>query len=179
MELKHSKTWKNLQTAFDGESKACTKYLIFELKARDDGYEQMGDIFHETAMNEREHAEIWYKYLHHGEMPCTYDNLINAAEGEAYEWRKMYQEFARVAHAEGFCELAHLFEKVANIEKHHDARYRKLADNIQRNEVFCKENEKIWICKVCGHVTYAECSPETCPVCHHPQAFTEIKARNY
>ena len=179
MELTHSRTWKNLQTAFEGESKACSKYLIFELKARDDGYEQMGNIFHETAMNEREHAEIWYKWLHGRTMPDTLHNLCDAAAGEEYEWREMYKNFAATAREEGFSDLAGLFERVGAVERHHDARYRKLAENIHKDEVFCKPCERVWICMVCGHVTYGECAPGRCPICGHPKAFAELKADNY
>ena len=179
MNFTDSQTYKNLQTAFEGESKACAKYLIFELKAREDGYEQIGNIFHETSMNEREHAEIWYKWLHGGEVPDTLDNLINAAAGEQYEWQTMYRDFAQTARCEGYDDLAELFMRVGNIEKNHDARYRKLIYNIRQEEVFCKPGEVVWICMVCGNVTHGTCAPEVCPVCGHTKSFAEIKATNY
>lgn len=179
MELKHSQTWKNLQTAFTGESKASTKYRIYAKKAREDGYEQIGNIFDETAGNEQEHAEIWMKFLAGGEVPCTLQNLKEAAAGERYEWTKMYADFAVTARKEGFCELADLFSRVGNIEKQHDKRYQTLARNIETGEVFCRPCKNVWICMVCGNVTYAECSPKICPVCGHSQSFTELKADNY
>lgn len=179
MELKKSQTWKNLQTAFAGESKASTKYRIYALKAREDGYEQIGNIFDETAGNEQEHAEIWMSWLMGGEIPCTLENLKEAASGEHYEWTTMYPEFAETARKEGFCELAKLFTEVGAIERQHERRYNKLAHNIKTNQVFCKPCRMVWICMVCGHVTYAECSPKVCPVCGSPQSFTELKADNY
>ncbi|MDD3429684.1 MAG: ferritin family protein [Oscillospiraceae bacterium] len=179
MDLRNTQTWQNLKTAFTGECKACSKYQIYALKAREDGYEQMGDIFTETAGNEREHAEIWMKWLAGGEVPSTLENLQDASSGEHYEWCKMYREFAATARREGFHELAQLFERVAQVEKHHDIRYRRLAENIKKDQVFCKPVERVWICMVCGHVTYGECSPAKCPLCGHSQAFTELKANNY
>lgn len=178
--FKKSETYKNLQTAFAGESKACTKYNFFALKAKEDGYEQIAAFFEETARNEQEHAEIWYKWLQgKGELPPTVENLQEAANGEEYEWKTMYKDFARTAYCEGYEELAKMFLRVANIEQKHEERYRKLIANMQTNEVFCKPQQTMWICRVCGHVTIATCSPKVCPVCEHPQAFTEIKATNY
>lgn len=179
MELAKSQTYQNLIKAYAGEREACTKYLIYETKAREDGYEQIGDIFRETAGNEQEHAEIWLKWLSGGEVPDTLHNLADAAAGERYEWSEMYKGFAKTAREEGFCELAGLFEKVGNIEKTHDARYRRLGRNIETDQVFCKPKSVAWVCMVCGHVTYGDCSPEICPVCGNPQSFTEIKAENY
>ena len=179
MELIHSKTWKNLQTAFEGECKASTKYRIYGLRARENGFEQMGNIFDETSRNEQEHAEIWFKYLHGGEVPDTLDNLRDASAGEHYEWTEMYAGFAETARCEGFDDLAELFARVGRIEHQHEKRYNKLARNIETNEVFCKPYRYLWICMVCGNVTCAECSPEVCPVCGHTQSFTELKAENY
>lgn len=179
MELKQSQTWKNLQTAFTGEAKASTKYRIYALKAREDGYEQMGNIFDETASNEQEHAEIWMSYLLGGEIPPTVKNLQEAARGEHYEWTQMYVDFAATARREGFCQLAELFSRVAAIEKQHETRYDKLEQNIENDEVFCRPCRMAWICMVCGNVTFAECSPKICPVCKHTQSFTELKADNY
>lgn len=179
MDLQHSQTWQNLQTAFAGELKACAKYKIYALRAREDGYEQMGDIFDETSRNEQEHAEIWLKHLSGGEVPSTLENLRDAAAGEHYEWSKMYAEFAVTARREGFRQLAALFARIGAIEKHHEQRYNKLSSNIEHDQVFCKRCPTAWICMVCGNVTYADCSPEVCPVCGHSQGFTEIKAENY
>ncbi|MDD4851354.1 MAG: rubrerythrin family protein [Gemmiger sp.] len=180
MQLKDSQTYQNLLTAFAGESKAHTKYDIYALKAREDGFEQIGDIFKETAGNEQEHAEIWLKWILGGsDIPDTLTNLKDAAAGERYEWTDMYRRFSETAAQEGFAELAQLFSKVGGIEKQHETRYNKLATNVETDQVFCKKEKVAWICMVCGYVTYALCSPEVCPVCGHPQAFTEIKAENY
>jgi rubrerythrin len=179
MELKNSQTWKNLETAFSGETKASTKYRIFALKAREDGYEQIGNIFDETARNEQEHAEIWMKNLSGGKVPSTLDNLKDAMAGEHYEWTQMYAGFSQTARDEGFDQLADLFALVGAIEHQHEIRYSKLAKNIETDQVFCKPYATAWICLVCGNVTYAECAPEVCPVCGHTNAFAEIKPENY
>lgn len=179
MQLQQSQTWKNLQTAFSGELQACAKYKIYALRAREDGYEQIGNIFDETSRNEQEHAEIWLKQLSGGEVPSTLDNLHSAAAGEHYEWTKMYADFARTARCEGFAELAELFERVGRIERSHQQRYDKLAHNIETDQVFCKERPCVWVCMVCGNVTCAPCAPEVCPVCGHSQSFAELKAENY
>lgn len=179
MDLLNSNTFKNLQTAFEGELKACAKYKLYALRAREDGYEQMGDIFDETSRNEQEHAEIWLKHLSGGEVPDTLQNLKTAAAGEQYEWSLLYAGFAKTAREEGFRELAALFCRIGAIEQQHDRRYSKLIENLENNEVFCKKHPSVWICMVCGHVTYAECAPEVCPVCGHPKSFTELKAENY
>lgn len=179
MELRESQTYKNLMTAYAGEREAGGKYVIYAKKAREDGYQQIGNIFDDTASNEFEHAEIWLKWLSGGEVPPTLENLADAAAGERYEWTQMYKNFAETARQEGYCELASLFEKVGAIERSHDARYRRLGRNIENDEVFCKPQSVAWVCMVCGHVTYGDCSPEICPVCGHEQAYTEIKAENY
>ena len=179
MELKGSKTEKNLITAFAGESGARNKYTYYASKARKDGYEQIAAIFEETAQNEKEHAKLWFKALNGGEIGSTLDNLKDAANGENFEWTKMYKEFSETAKEEGFDEIAFLFEKVGEIEKHHEERYLKLVANINDNLVFSKGEEKIWICRNCGHITYGQNAPEVCPVCKHPQSFMELKAENY
>lgn len=179
MELKGSKTETNLLTAFAGESQARNKYTYFASKAKKDGYEQIAAIFEETANNEKEHAKIWFKLLNGGDVPETIENLKAAAEGENYEWTEMYKEFAETAREEGFNDIAFLFEKVADIEKHHEERYLKLVDNINNNLVFKREKETIWICRNCGHITYGETAPEVCPVCKHPKSYMEIKNENY
>jgi len=179
MELKGSKTEANLMAAFAGESQARNKYTYFASKARKDGYEQIAAIFEETANNEKEHAKLWFKELHNGEIPSTLENLADAAEGENYEWTDMYAEFARVAKEEGFDRIAYLFEEVGKIEKEHEERYRKLINNIDEGLVFSNDGDTIWICRNCGHVVVGGSAPALCPVCKHPQSFFERKANNY
>ena len=179
MELKGSKTEQNLLTAFAGESQARNKYTYFASKAKKDGYEQIAAIFEETANNEKEHAKMWYKELHGGEVPSTVENLKEAADGENYEWTDMYEEFAKTAEEEGFKALAAKFRMVGAIEKHHEERYRKLLKNIEDEVVFSSDDEKIWICRNCGHVVVGKKAPLVCPVCAHPQSYFEIKAENY
>ena len=179
MELKGSRTEANLMAAFAGESQARNKYTYYASKARKDGYEQIAAIFEETANNEKEHAKMWFKELHGGDIPTTAENLLDAAEGENYEWTDMYAEFAKVAHEEGFERIAYLFEGVAAIEKEHEERYRKLLKNVEDKLVFSKEGEAIWICRNCGHVVVGASAPAVCPVCAHPQSFFELKKENY
>ena len=179
MELKGSKTEQNLMTAFAGESQARNKYTYFASKAKKDGYEQIAAIFQETADNEKEHAKMWFKELHGGEVPSTVENLLAAAEGENYEWTDMYKEFAETAREEGFTRLAYLFEEVAKIEKEHEERYRKLLSNVENGLVFSRDGEKIWQCRNCGHIVIGKEAPKMCPVCNHPQAYFEIKKENY
>ena len=179
MNLKGSKTEKNLLAAFAGESQAYTKYTYYASKARKDGYQQIGDLFEETAKNEKEHAKIWFKQLHGGEMPETTENLKDAAAGENYEWTDMYATFAKEAEEEGFTELARLFKGVAAIEKAHEERYLKLLKNIEDGIVFSRDGDTIWKCGNCGHIVVGKKAPEICPVCAHPKAYFEIKAENY
>ena len=179
MELKGSKTEQNLRSAFAGESQAHTKYLYYASKAKKDGYEQIGKIFEDTARNEREHAKLWFKFLHGGEIPTTTVNLEDAANGENYEWTDMYDEFAKTAKEEGFTEIAFLFEKVGAIEKTHEERYRKLLGNIEGGLVFSKDNDTIWECANCGHIVIGQKAPEVCPVCKHPKSFFMVRAENY
>ena len=179
MELKGSRTEKNLMTAFSGESEARNKYTFYASKAKKDGYEQIASIFEETANNEKEHAKLWFKALNNGEIPSTIDNLKDAANGENYEWTQMYKGFAIVAKEEGFDDIAKLFEMVADIEKHHEERYLKLVENIEENKVFHKDEEVIWICRNCGHVYYGKDALKVCPVCQHAESFMELKNTNY
>ena len=178
-DLKGTKTERNLMDAFAGESQARNKYTYFASKARKDGYEQLAAIFEETANNEKEHAKLWYKYLNGGEISDTMANLREAAEGENYEWTDMYKNFAETAREEGFNQIAVLFEQVAEIERHHEERYLKLVENMENDLVFQRGEEKVWICRNCGHIVIGKSAPEVCPVCNHPQAYFEIKAENY
>ena len=179
MELKGSKTEQNLMKAFAGESQARNKYTYFASKAKKDGYEQIAALFEETANNEKEHAKMWYKELHDGVIPDTISNLNEAALGENYEWTDMYEEFAKTAEEEGFKALALKFRQVGAIEKHHEERFRKLLKNINDEVVFSRDEEKIWICRNCGHVVVGKKAPEICPVCAHPKSYFELKAENY
>ena len=171
MELKGSKTEQNLMTAFAGESQARNKYDFYASKAKKDGYEQIAAIFSETAGNEKEHAKLWFKYFHG--IGDTLENLLDAAAGENYEWTEMYKQFAEEARQEGFLDIAAQFEGVAAIEKEHEERYRTLAKNIREARVFAKEGDICWICRNCGHVTFAKEAPKVCPVCKHPQDYFE------
>ncbi len=175
---KGTKTEENLKAAFAGESEARNKYDYFASKAKKDGYEQIAAIFAETALNEKEHAKMWYKELNGG-VADTPANLAAAADGENYEWTDMYSGFAKTAREEGFEELAKKFEAVAEIEKHHEERYRKLLSNIEDKKVFSRDGEMIWVCRNCGHIVIGKEAPEVCPVCAHPQSYFEIKAENY
>ena len=179
MELKGSKTYENLMTAFAGESQARNKYTYYASKAKKDGYEQIAAIFEETANNEKEHAKMWFKELHDGKIPSTLENLNDAADGENYEWTDMYDNFAKVAREEGFTRIALLFEGVAKIEKEHEERYRKLIANIEDGLVFSKDGDTIWKCRNCGHIVIGKKAPAVCPVCSHPQSYFEVKAENY
>ncbi|MBO5968352.1 MAG: rubrerythrin family protein [Clostridia bacterium] len=179
MELKGSRTEQNLQAAFAGESQARNKYTYYASKARKEGYNQIADLFEETANNEKEHAKIWFKLLHDGEVPTTSVNLLDAAEGENYEWTDMYAEFARVAKEEGFTRIAFLFEKVGEIEKHHEERYRKLLANVEGDLVFSRDGDTVWQCANCGHIVIGKKAPVKCPVCDHPQAYFQELAQNY
>ena len=179
MELKGTKTEANLKAAFAGECEARSKYTFFASKAKKDGYVQIAALFEETANNEKEHAKMWYKELHGGEMPDTVSNLQECIDGENYEWTDMYEKFARDAEEEGFMELAAKFRGVGEIERHHEERFKKLLKNIEDAVVFSKDEDKIWICRNCGHVVVGKSAPEVCPVCNHPQSYFEIKAENY
>ena len=177
MELKGSRTEKNLMTAFAGESQARNKYTYFASVARKEGYEQIAAIFEQTANNEKEHAKLWFKAL--GELGDTAQNLAAAAEGENYEWTEMYDEFARVAEEEGFLALAKQFRGVAAVEKEHEERYRKLLENVETAQVFAKAGITVWVCRNCGHIHIGTEAPKACPVCVHPQSYFEVRSTNY
>ena len=179
MELKGSKTEKNLMEAFAGESQARNKYTYYASKAKKEGYEQIAALFLETAENEKEHAKLWFKLLHDGDIPTTSVNLEDAAAGENYEWTDMYDRMAKEAKEEGFDHIAFLFESVAKIEKEHEERYKKLLENVEGGLVFSKDGDAIWKCRNCGHIVIGKNAPEICPVCSHPKSYFEIKAENY
>ena len=174
---KGTQTEKNLEAAFAGESQARNKYTYFASVAKKEGYEQMSALFLKTAENEKEHAKLWFKELKG--IGTTAENLLDAADGENYEWTDMYEDFAKTAAEEGFHELAAKFKLVAKIEKHHEERYRALLKNIENNEVFEKSSVKVWECRNCGHIVVGEKAPEICPTCNHPQSYFEINAENY
>ena len=176
-DLKGTKTEKNLWEAFAGESQARNKYTYFASKAKKDGYVQIAKIFEETAANEKEHAEIWFKLLQG--IGSTAENLKSAAEGENYEWTDMYAQMAIDAREEGFEHIAFLFDEVGKIEKEHEERYRKLLANVEGGLVFSRDGDMIWQCSNCGHIHVGKKAPEVCPVCVHPQAYFQIKAENY
>lgn len=178
-QLKGSQTEKNLLAAFAGESQAHTKYLYYASKAKKDGYVQIGELFAETAKNEKEHAKIWFKLLHDDGMPATTENLKDAAAGENYEWTDMYAGFAKTAREEGFDHIAFLFEGVGKIEKMHEERYRKLLANIEGGLVFSKDGDTVWQCSNCGHIVVGKKAPDVCPVCAHPQSYFQVLAENY
>ena len=177
MEFKDSQTYKNLEYAFAGESQARNKYTYFASVAKKEGYEQIASVFTETADNEKEHAKMWAKKL--GLINNTYENLIAAAGGENAEWTSMYKEFAETARQEGFLDVAREFELVAKIEKEHENRYLKLADNIKNDKVFKKDKAVVWVCRNCGQVIVSETAPLVCPCCNHPQAYFEIRHENF
>ena len=179
MELKGSKTEKNLMEAFAGESMARNKYTYYASKAKKEGYNIIADKFEQTANNEKEHAKLWFKLLHDGQVPDTITNLKDAAAGENYEWTDMYDSFAKTAEEEGFSELAARFRLVGAIEKHHEERYRALLHNIEMAEVFAKSEVKVWECRNCGHIVVGTQAPEVCPTCNHPQSYFEVHAENY
>ena len=178
-DLKGSKTEANLMAAFAGESQATNKYTYYAGQARKDGYEQIAKIFAETAHNEREHAKIWFKLLHGGNIPDTTANLKDAAAGEHYEWTDMYAGFAKTAKEEGFDSIAKLFDQVAAIEKLHEERYKALLNNVENKTVFMKDGPVEWECANCGHRHGGEEAPEACPVCAHPKSFFMVAATNY
>ena len=179
MNLKGSKTEKNLMEAFAGESQARNKYTYYASKAKKEGYEQIAAIFTETADNEKEHAKMWFKYLHGGSVPSTLENLLDAAAGENGEWTEMYKRMAEEAEEEGFEEIAYKFRAVAAIEKTHEERYRALAKNVEDKKVFTKDGEVYWQCRNCGHIYKGKKAPEVCPVCDHPQSFFEVRNENF
>ena len=179
MEFKGSKTERNLEIAFAGESQARNKYTYFASQAKKEGYEQIAAIFLETADNEKEHAKLWFKYLHGGKVPTTAENLLAAAEGENYEWTDMYAKMAEEAREEGFLEIAARFDLVAKIEKAHEERYLRLLDNIKEGVVYVRDDVVVWKCRNCGHLHVAKEAPELCPTCLHAKSYFELRAVNY
>ena len=177
MDLKGTKTERNLAEAFAGESQARNKYTYFASVAKKEGYQQIAAIFEETANNEKEHAKLWFKALQG--IGDTAANLLAAAEGEYYEWTDMYENFAKDAEEEGFKALAAQFRLVAAIEKTHEERYRKLLSNVEMQQVFEKAGETMWECRNCGHLVMGKKAPLACPVCAHPQAYFEVRKENY
>lgn len=179
MDLKSSRTQANLLAAYAGESQARNKYTYFAEKAEKDGFIQIAEIFRETAKNEEEHAEIWFKLLGDGELSDTAANLTEAADGENYEWTHMYAEFAQTARDEGFEHIAFLFESVGKIEKEHEARFRRLLSNINDSLVFSRDDDRMWICSNCGNIVVGKSAPEQCPVCKKPIGYFKLKPENY
>ena len=179
MDFENSQTKKNLEAAFAGESQAHTKYRYYASKAKKDGYVQISNIFSETAQNESEHAKLWFKALHGGDMPSTLDNLKDAASGEHYEWTEMYEDFAKTAEEEGFKDIAAKFRGVGAVEKAHEERYNKLVERVENGEVFKREGVKVWKCLNCGHLHVGSEAPEVCPVCAHPKSYFEEQVVNY
>ena len=178
-DLKGTKPEANLRAAFAGESQARNKYTYYASRAKKDGYVQIAKIFEETAANEKEHAKMWFKLLNGGAVPSTEANLLDAAEGENYEWTDMYAQFAREAREEGFNEIATKFELVGAIEKAHEERYRRLLKNVQDAIVFSRDGDCVWQCSNCGHIVIGKKAPDVCPVCDHPQSYFELRAENY
>ena len=178
-EIKGTKTEKNLNAAFAGESQARVKYQFYASKAKKEGYEQIASIFEETSDNEKEHAKIWYKILHDGGVPDTTENLKDAIKGENYEETEMYVKFAAEAREEGFEEIAKLFEEVGKIEAEHEKRYQKVLENIEKGIVFKGDGVTVWKCRNCGYIHIGDSAPEECPVCKHPQSYFEIRAENF
>jgi rubrerythrin len=179
-----SKTKDNLAYAFAGESQATNKYAYYADRARNEGYQQIGAIFDETSLNERQHAKIWFRILHNegsikGGLPSTIANLADAAAGENQEWTQMYKDFAAEARAEGFDDIATLFERVGEVEKNHEERYRKLIDRLETGEIFKRDKVYAWKCLKCGHVHFGTEPPEACPACAHPRGYFELRAENY
>ena len=178
-ELKGTQTEKNLEIAFAGESQARNKYTYYANQAKKEGYNQIADLFLETAGNEKEHAKLWFKALHGGDVPSTIQNLKDAADGENYEWTDMYAGFAKTAKEEGFPKIAFQLASVAKIEKRHEERYRELLENVEAGKVFKREEKQVWICANCGYIVEAKEAPEICPVCAHPKAYFELLANNF
>lgn len=175
----NSRTYANLQNAFNLESVESTRYRIDAEQARRDGYQQIGNIFDITARNEQQHADIWMKFILEGNMPTTLKNLQDAANAEGYEGTDLFIQYAETAREEGYMDIAHMFEGIALIERHQQYRFNQLAMNIQNNQVFCKQNSTVWVCLICGNLVWSECAPEVCPVCFYPQAYYQLNCENY
>lgn len=178
-DIKGTQTEKNLQTAFAGEAQAQVKYRYYAKKARKEGYQKIADYFEETATNENQHAKLWFEFLHGGSIPTTATNLIDAKNGENYEWTTMYKDFADVADAEGFNDIALLFREVGKIESDHEDRYTKLLENVENNTEFSKNEEEVWICAKCGFKHTGKDAPKVCKVCKHPQGYFSIMCEKY
>ena len=179
MDFKKSETYKNLEKAYDGELLAGTKYRIYSRIANKDGFRQIGNIFEETAKNEQEHAEIWLRMMNEGALPML-DEILNESQMcEKYEWTEMYRDYAETAEKEGFFDIAKLFRNVGEVERHHDFRFRQLAENLRNGAVFCKEEEEVWVCLNCGYVHFGKCAPEKCPACGYPQGYFALNCENY
>ena len=179
MELKGSRTEQNLMTAFAGESQARNKYTYYASEAKKAGYTVIADIVEETANNEKEHAKLWFKLLHGDKVPDTATNLLDAADGENYEWTDMYANFAKTAKEEGFDRIAYLFEAVGKIEKEHEERYRAILEKLNAETIFVSEEVQVWICTNCGHVHVGKKAPEMCPVCQHPKSYFQKKVNAF
>ena len=177
MELKGTKTEKNLMEAFAGESQARNKYTYFANIASREGYDQLSEIFLKTARNEQEHARVWFETL--GGIGSTAENLRHAAEGENYEWTDMYDKFAKEADEEGFPELAEKFRKVAAVEKAHEERYRALLSNVEMHKVFEKGEQSMWECRICGHLVMGTKAPDVCPICNNAKSYFEVRKENF
>lgn len=177
--FENSRTKANLMAAFAGESQAWMKYSFYADKARKDGFEQIAEIFEETAKNERQHAKIWFTLIHSGCIGMTQGNLRDAAGGEHFEWEEMYSEFEDTAREEGYNDIAALFKGIARIERDHEARFRRLIGNIENGRVFSRDGDAVWICRKCGHIHIGQSAPRACPICRHPQSFFQIQAENY
>lgn len=178
-DLKGTKTEANLLEAFAGESMARNKYTYYASKAKKDGYEQIAAMFEETASNEKEHAKLWFKFLHDEKIPETTENLLDAAEGEHYEWTNMYAKMAKEAREEGFEKIAVLMENVAKIEAQHEERYRKLLGNLENGLVFSRDGDRLWQCRNCGYISIGKTAPKVCPACLHPQSYFQLKEENF
>ena len=179
MDFKKSETYKNLEKAYDGELLAGTKYRIYSRIANKDGFRQIGNIFEETAKNEQEHAEIWLRMMNEGALPML-DEILNESQMcEKHEWTEMYRDYAETAEKEGFFDIPKLFRNVGQEEGHHDFRFRQLAENLRNGEVFCKEEEEVWVCLNCGYVHFGKCAPEKCPACGYPQGYFALNCENY
>lgn len=179
MDFKKSETYKNLQQAYDGERLASTKYRLYAEISRKDGYQQIGDIFDEAAGNEQAHAEIWLRMLNEDTFPMLEEMLQDAGNGEQYEWKQMYRDFAGTADQEGFHDIAEVFRRIGEVERHHDFRFTQLAENFREGSIFCKQDKEVWICQNCGYVIFGKCAPERCPACGYPQGYFKLNCENF
>lgn len=179
MDFSKSRTYKNVTATMNGELKASGRYAVFANLARDDGYEQIGRIFDETAGNEGEHAEIMMRILGLGELPSTKANLKSAISGENNEWTDLYIDFAKTANNEGFYGVGKIFMRLAEVERSHEQRFAQLLCNIEKDQVFCKPSKTVWVCSNCGYIANGKCAPHICPLCNYPQGYFQVKCENY